>query len=639
MARKFDVQMVLGGKDKTKKAFSSLSASLKGIAIGGVAAFTALTAATLKAAKAAGEQELVETKLAAAMETAGMFTIEAFKANLAYATSLQKTTTFGDEAIITVQTLFANYGIATEKQKELTKATLDGAVGMRMDLSAAAALVAKTIGSTTNALARYGIEVTGAANSSERAASVIKALNEKFGGSAAAEAKTYAGAMKQFKNVIGDLWQELGKNLLPVLTTMVQTLRDKVFVAIDFVNKNSTRLEETFFKLANIIIKVAKFLFFVVEIMFDFRKALQESTGWTKVFLKTLDILGKTVNTIIKTFKAFGSGVAAIFKVMKADFSGARESFEDFTKNSGEIYKSFIGIFSDGSDELVAKNEANNESTDTFISKINELTAAEIASKDAMLAKNNSFLAAKKAADAAKAQEDKDRLLSFKEAWFKNLKDIQERQINWMKQMKQLTNIFQNALSAGFQAVFMNIGSGWKALTEGMKSFGNVLLNSLITMLSNLAANWVLQHGIMIVASKAWALAAWLGAQAVGAAKVIAGWATIPFVGVALGIAAAAALIASMNSQFKLFASGVRGFGGGMAVVGEKGPELINLPTGANVFNNQETRNILGSESGASRGINININFSNNSFLGTLDEISEAVSDVIFEKIELNTLV
>lgn len=42
------------------------------------------------------------------------------------------------------------------------------------------------------------------------------------------------------------------------------------------------------------------------------------------------------------------------------------------------------------------------------------------------------------------------------------------------------------------------------------------------------------------------------------------------------------------------FANGVRNFGGGLAVVGEQGPELVNLPKGADVFTNQESRQIVG---------------------------------------------
>lgn len=42
------------------------------------------------------------------------------------------------------------------------------------------------------------------------------------------------------------------------------------------------------------------------------------------------------------------------------------------------------------------------------------------------------------------------------------------------------------------------------------------------------------------------------------------------------------------------FAKGVRGFGGGMAVVGEQGWELVGLPRGSNVYSHQESKAMLG---------------------------------------------
>ena len=41
------------------------------------------------------------------------------------------------------------------------------------------------------------------------------------------------------------------------------------------------------------------------------------------------------------------------------------------------------------------------------------------------------------------------------------------------------------------------------------------------------------------------------------------------------------------------FAKGVDGFGGGMAMVGEKGPELVTLPGGSNVITNKNTEALM----------------------------------------------
>lgn len=42
------------------------------------------------------------------------------------------------------------------------------------------------------------------------------------------------------------------------------------------------------------------------------------------------------------------------------------------------------------------------------------------------------------------------------------------------------------------------------------------------------------------------------------------------------------------------FANGVRNFGGGLAVVGERGPELVSLPRGSNVYTNGESKGMVG---------------------------------------------
>lgn len=55
------------------------------------------------------------------------------------------------------------------------------------------------------------------------------------------------------------------------------------------------------------------------------------------------------------------------------------------------------------------------------------------------------------------------------------------------------------------------------------------------------------------------------------------------------------------------FATGVRNFGGGLAVVGEEGPELVNLPKGSDVFNNSESRAMMGGKGQTNIYGNINI--------------------------------
>jgi hypothetical protein len=82
--------------------------------------------------------------------------------------------------------------------------------------------------------------------------------------------------------------------------------------------------------------------------------------------------------------------------------------------------------------------------------------------------------------------------------------------------------------------------------------------------------------------------------------------------------AMAATQIGQINAQ--KFARGSRSTPGGMAIVGDAGPELLRLPMGSTIYNNSETRNMLG-------GNNFNINLSIPSGARVDDSAARTISD------------
>lgn len=64
-----------------------------------------------------------------------------------------------------------------------------------------------------------------------------------------------------------------------------------------------------------------------------------------------------------------------------------------------------------------------------------------------------------------------------------------------------------------------------------------------------------------------------------------------PFTGILGGIAAIAAGTVLKNIKLPGFADGVTGFGGGLAIVGERGPEIVNLPPRSDVIPNHRIGN------------------------------------------------
>lgn len=54
----------------------------------------------------------------------------------------------------------------------------------------------------------------------------------------------------------------------------------------------------------------------------------------------------------------------------------------------------------------------------------------------------------------------------------------------------------------------------------------------------------------------------------------------------------------NVGNSIPYLAKGTRNFGGGLAVVGERGPELVGLPRGSNVYSNRDSRRMLGGGGG-----------------------------------------
>ena len=74
---------------------------------------------------------------------------------------------------------------------------------------------------------------------------------------------------------------------------------------------------------------------------------------------------------------------------------------------------------------------------------------------------------------------------------------------------------------------------------------------------------------------------------------------------------------------------------GGMALVGEKGPELVNLPAGSKVHSNRKSRSMVGGGGGVTN-INITINARDTSD-GEMRRIASKIGDMVNSKINRTT--
>jgi hypothetical protein len=145
-----------------------------------------------------------------------------------YADELQHTTKWDDEVTMGAMRMLESLTGLNEKGiKAIIPSIQDFASAWGMDLEQAASLVGKTIASNTNALGRYGIQVDSAASQSEKFASVLQGL-ARYQGTATTEGKTFAGQLQILKNEAEELASEFGKEMMPMLTDLVKSLRGLV---------------------------------------------------------------------------------------------------------------------------------------------------------------------------------------------------------------------------------------------------------------------------------------------------------------------------------------------------------------------------------------------------------------------------
>jgi len=237
------------------RALQSVVSGVKKIGAAAAIAGVAIVGFVAKSVAAFRVQELAINKLNQSLVQQGIFTRELSKEYQDMASALQKVTLFGDEAIISSQAQLQSYLGQTKITKETMLATLDFASAMGVDLKTAADLVGKSIGSSTNALSRYGIEVDTSLTKSQKMTAVTKALNDKFGGQAAA-ATDGLGALTQMKNAIGDVMEVVGKQFAPLIVDIakrITTFAEEV--------QNSKESLEGLFVVARFITKI----FFVLK--------------------------------------------------------------------------------------------------------------------------------------------------------------------------------------------------------------------------------------------------------------------------------------------------------------------------------------------------------------------------------------
>lgn len=209
LGRMFDMIERRGAQTEKLLASAGKAAAIAGAAIAaglGAAAF-----AMAKAANSAAETDSNIAALQSALAAAG--NVGAIPAGLAFAdfaTQLQRTSRFTDDAAISAAAFGVRLGVPAEKLRALTQTAADFAQGSGQSLESAFDTIVKAGNGHVEMLQRMGLKFDEDAMKAGGLVSVMQLLNSHFAGAAAASVENYAGRLIVLGNAWGDVVKEAG---------------------------------------------------------------------------------------------------------------------------------------------------------------------------------------------------------------------------------------------------------------------------------------------------------------------------------------------------------------------------------------------------------------------------------------------
>lgn len=206
---KSDIKKFQQGMGKAQGGVQKMVSSLKAMGVAMLAAFSVKAIGSF--IKSISRLYNIQAKAEALLLTALKGRQDIQGRLMKQASELQKITLFGDEETIAAQAMLASMSLNEEAITRLIPLVQDLATAKGMDLRGAADLVAKSVGSSTNAMSRYGIEITGAVGSSERLNTACENLSKAFEGQSEAAAAAGTGGITQLKNALDDIKELMGE--------------------------------------------------------------------------------------------------------------------------------------------------------------------------------------------------------------------------------------------------------------------------------------------------------------------------------------------------------------------------------------------------------------------------------------------
>jgi hypothetical protein len=562
MATFGEVSIAIKAVDDTAGAFKSVQGRASGLGktfgdVGKIAGGFVMAQGILKApgffadaAQAAADDAAAQLVLQRAVENTGaVYATYARQLD----TTIKKSQDLGfadDQSREALALLTAQTGSAGEAQKRWQMA-MDLSRGANIDVVTASRLLGKVTEENVNVLSRYGIAAREGMSETE----LFGMIQQKFGGQAETFAKSAAGQMERAKIGMGELKESLGYLVLPALTKLVKTLNEDIVPAVQkFIEAIGPKLREVMAKIGPKIEALADVL------KGPLGDALKFFADHREMLLGALAAIGAAVMvTVVPAFIAWAAAtVAATWPILAIIAAGAL---------LGLGIKALI----DHWDDLKSKTLGVWEAISSFI-------------------------------------DDKFGFLRglFETAftYYKNVvlfyfEEIKNVIVTTLKVIKGIIDFAMAILHGDWSAAWTALKDIVSTVWEGIKG----AIGPAIDLVRNqLQLLWDKTDSVRKLIAEGFQ-AAWTGlAWVLGWAKQMA---LTPITNAFDALKEAIAWVIEKVGDLSdalgripkpdlspgfdipgvpLFQRGVKGFRGGLAVVGEKGPELLRLPRGSDII-------------------------------------------------------
>lgn len=602
-------------EDKASSTIESFGQKASRTALGVGAALTAIGVAGVIAGKslvdAFANQEAVTIKLQAGINNVKTARDKDISALLEQAGALQKVTRFSDEQIISAQGMLTTFQLNQDVIKTLTPSILNMAEGMRratgetMELDQIALLMGKVMGGAedgiegmSTALRKSGVIMTDAqkevfkyGSSAERAATLTAIMNTNFGGLAEEGGKSFSGRLDILNNQFGELQEKMGGALANAISPFIDKLTNIVTKVDEWSQKNPELVSKLTLLTAGVI-------------------AFAGAIGLAALAITAIGAIGGGWVVLIA---AGVLAVAGAVAWLVEKFIGWQNVWNGLVN----VYNTYIkpalqDLWSTIQTQLLPVLQEFWDKNQNWI--IPALQALAIVIGVVILGSILAFIAVLKIVVQA---------ISWLGQGFTWVVEQIKNGIGFIvEKATYLKDHFWEVVGSivGFFATLpikmpMYVAQAIMWVVNYIRNIDwggiwNTIYNALTNMLSKIPSAFM--NMINAVRNLDW------GGIGKSIANAIMGFMEGAINGAFSGIPGAPKV------KLPRFARGVENFGGGLAVVGERGPELVNLPRGSDVIPNNQ----IGSTSGGSTTININVGLMTGSAIERRDAAMKMFEDL-----------